>query len=469
MYIRKADRKLFRELDEHLTLPKGFYKFVDKVAKKHNLAIKKGSGRYFCTCCHNFFENKNVRINDGVRCPHCKMKFQVKSGNLRNFTFSDCVGILDKYKEHFVIRYFEVYSVYNGLKFNYDLCEYGRKIFNDYFKEEHEIINNHIFSGIGTCCIRHDGYLYDNNWHYFYSYWKGIGDALTFYPGNIKRVLKGTRYQYSHIWILTKHVEYLDLRSILHLYDESIEFLIKLKLYNLVGYQIRGKNFKERFGVDKEFLPFMQRHNITMDELEILKYYQKKKIKMIRYFSGMNINEIIRYHIDLDLLLKKTDYMKSLNSEYCDYLRFADQLRYDMKDKRILYPKRILIAHDRLYGLIEINKNQKYVKKIAKRFKELKKNVYKNNEFIIFPASSIESLIDESRMQDNCVKTYAERYANSQCDIYFMRLLDMPNHSLVTVEVKNNKVVQQRTKNNCDTTDEQKRFLKKWEKKVLNA
>lgn len=39
--------------------------------------------------------------------------------------------------------------------------------------------------------------------------------------------------------------------------------------------------------------------------------------------------------------------------------------------------------------------------------------------------------------------------------------------SLVTVEVRNNEVVQQRTKNNNDTTKEQKKFLKKWEKNIL--
>ena len=39
--------------------------------------------------------------------------------------------------------------------------------------------------------------------------------------------------------------------------------------------------------------------------------------------------------------------------------------------------------------------------------------------------------------------------------------------SLVTVEVRGNKVVQQRIKNNMDTTPEQKRFLKKWEKEIL--
>ena len=76
-------------------------------------------------------------------------------------------------------------------------------------------------------------------------------------------------------------------------------------------------------------------------------------------------------------------------------------------------------------------------------------------------------MINESAQQNNCVKTYADRVAKGRCDIYFMRLVNEREKSLVTVEVRGNKVVQQRIKNNMDTTPEQKRFLKKWEKEIL--
>lgn len=470
MYIRKADRKLFRDLDEYLVLPKGFYRSIDKVAKKHNLIVKKGTRKYYCTHCGSEFEEKNVRIGERLKCPKCKIKYDVRSSNLKKCEFSDCIGVLDKYKDYFIIRYFEILSTYDGIKFKADVCEYGRKIFDEYFEELHEIINNHIFSGIGCVTIRHDGYIFDNNWHYFNSYWKGLGDNLIFYPGNIKKVLKNTRYQYSQLWTLAKHKEYFDLRSLLHLYDDSTEFLIKLKLYNLVGNHIRGRNFEERFEISKEFLPFMQKNNIDSEELDILKFYKKKNIKTIRYFKNTMISEeMIKYKVDLDELLKRTNYCTDYHFEYCDYLRFAEELKLDMKDKKILYPKNIVEEHNKLLAQIEIKKNQKINKDILKRFKELKKYVFKNKKYIIYPAKSIEELIDESSQQNNCVKTYAERYANKECDIYFMRLLTDQTHSLVTVEIRNNKIIQQRIKGNEDTTIEQKKFLKRFEKEVLNA
>lgn len=468
MYIKKSDRALFRELDNHLILPKDFNNFIEKIIKKHNLIIQKGSNIYYCTNCKSRFEMKNIKVNDTCKCPNCKMKYTVKKSILKHFDFGDSIGILDKYKDYYIIRYFEVASVYDGDGFKSDVCEYGRKIFNNYFSELHEIINDHVFTGIGCCSVRHDSYIYNDNWRYFGSYWKSLGDNLIFYPGNIKKVLNGTRYQYSQLWTLAKHKEYFNLSQLLHLYDESYEFLIKLKLYNLVGshdFSCKG-TFKKRFGVDKAFLSFMQKYDIDYDELIVLRYYQKKNIDTVRYFKNVMLDTMIKYKVDLDKLITLTDFNPDKTFEYSDYLRFADKLKFNMKDKKILYPKNIYQEHDKLLAKIETIKNSEFDDKIFKRFQELKKNVYKTKKYIIFPAVSIESMIDESRQQNNCVRDYGERYATGECDIYFMRLLETPSKSLVTVEVRDNKVIQQRIKDNEVTTNNQQQFLKVWEKKL---
>lgn len=48
-----------------------------------------------------------------------------------------------------------------------------------------------------------------------------------------------------------------------------------------------------------------------------------------------------------------------------------------------------------------------------------------------------------------------------------MRNIKKQDKSLVTVEVKNNRVVQSRIKNNKDPNKKQFKFLEKWEQKVL--
>ena len=79
----------------------------------------------------------------------------------------------------------------------------------------------------------------------------------------------------------------------------------------------------------------------------------------------------------------------------------------------------------------------------------------------------MEALQDESKQQKNCVRTYAEDYANGESDIYFMRKVDNPEKSLVTVEVERNRVVQSRIKHNKKPNKMQIKFLNKWEKEVL--
>ena len=89
----------------------------------------------------------------------------------------------------------------------------------------------------------------------------------------------------------------------------------------------------------------------------------------------------------------------------------------------------------------------------------LSKKIFKDKSFIIIPAPTIESLEDESKQQHNCVRTYAEDYALGRCDMYLMRNRISPDESLVTVEVKNNKVVQSRIKYNLNPNEKQKKFL----------
>ena len=259
-------------------------------------------------------------------------------------------------------------------------------------------------------------------------------------------------------------------------YNPSIELLTKLKLYNLALCPksfLNKKTFEERFmGLSKDYLPFIQENNLNYDQLIILSYLKIKDMKYITAYEGLlsgQLDELIRLNINLITLVNKTDFKSELFHEYKDYLSMAKRLKLNLKDKSILYPKHIKSAHDKALKEYQQQKDKLLNKAIKKKFKQLQCNEFCNNKYIIFPASDFEALVDESSQQNNCVRTYAERIADGECEIYFMRLLSNNKKSLVTVEVKNNKVVQQRRKNNEDTKPEQKRFLRLWEEKILNG
>lgn len=467
MYIKKNDKELIYQIDCYLKTPKGFNKFLDKISTKHRLIIK-GKNNYSCGNCGYTFKS-NKKINEECKCPCCKNKYVVKSNKLQHYEFKDWISILDKYSDYWIVRNFELLTIYSNGKYTSNYCEYARQLYDKYFNLYFEITNDNLLNYLGGLSIRHLR-IYDSNWKMFSSYYRRLGSDFINFPGNIKRLLNDSKFKYSQLWTLAKNKEYIDLIYLMKNYNDSVELLTKMKLYNLAlcprSFNKKG-NFKERFGVDKKFLKFMQKNDITDSELEFLKYYQKENIKVIKALSNTNIREIKKYNVDLDKLLKLTDFGTLIADEYNDYLDMANKLHYDMKDKRILYPKEILKEHDKLVKTIETNKNKKVNKTIEKRYKELLKNTFNDNKFIVFAAENVSKLIEESSQMNNCVKTYAEKIAKGECDIYFMRNKDNIENSLVTIEVRNNRVVQKRTKNNMETTDEQNRFISKWERKVL--
>ena len=153
--------------------------------------------------------------------------------------------------------------------------------------------------------------------------------------------------------------------------------------------------------------------------------------------------------------------------EYLDYLKACVRLEYDMKNSRVLYPKNLKEAHDKAINLLKLVLNESNDKLIKERAKLLDKFTYNDKKYVVFAANSVESLLDESKQQNNCVKTYIDDYALAETDIYFMREIEHKEKSLVTIEVKNNRVVQCRIKDNYLPNNEQMNFINKWAKNKM--
>ena len=284
---------------------------------------------------------------------------------------------------------------------------------------------------------------------------------------------------------MAKHSTYIDLLKLIKNKDDyainRIERLTKMKLYNLAlkanNFSCSG-TFETIFGVSKDYYQFMKKYNITYRQLKILQLLKEKNINKIRYLEtfihyGDNIYDLeeISKYISLNRFIKysKMHHRNIQTYLYKDYLRFAKLLGFDLKNNRYAFPKNLKEQHDKLLEQYEIQGDKIMQEAIIKRGKELSVNKYKNDKFIILPALTLESLKDESKQQNNCVRSYAEKYAVCDCDIYFMRDIKEPNKSLVTIEVKNNKVVQSRIKNDDDPNKKQLEFINKWEREVLKG
>ena len=154
---------------------------------------------------------------------------------------------------------------------------------------------------------------------------------------------------------------------------------------------------------------------------------------------------------------------------YRDYLDFAERLHLNMKDKLVLYPKDIVKSHDELMHQVETIENQEIIEKIKNRYEELKGLSYQDDKFIIYPVPTMSDLIKESEVQNICIRSYNERYANGETNLFFMRNIKNITKPLVAIEVRDKRIIQSRGKGNDDPTRLQKAFIAKWENEVLKG
>ena len=468
MYIRKSHQRLLDLCDNKTSFTKTFERFIAEKEKPHNLIIKSKGNHLWCTFCHHNFVAQ-AKVNGEIKCPNCKQKLLVKSNRLTYYEFKDNVQFLDKVENTLILRTFEICSCYSKNKVTHHLTEFMRTIIDD--NKSTDYLSNHLNSFLGYLHIKYS--IEFTHWRKSSSSYNCLGITAMICPYNIKSVLKGTKLEYSGLEKLISRLDYiyfLDYYYIAHI--PSFEILIKMKLYQLsldANKFYKGTSFQNVFGVSKTFYQFMKRYDLNYKQLEVLRLIQKEDITLI--------NNLVNIH-DLDKLSEFGDLEEAYNKvlcktncseyEYLDYLRMAKTLQYPMNNKRVLYPKNLKKAHDKVTKIYKVVQNEMIDKQIQERLKELNKMTYKNSKYVIYAAPSVASLLDESKQMNNCIKSYCEDYGLGYKDLYFMRKLDNPSKSLVSVEVRNNQIVKARIYDNDPPNKEQWKFLNKWQSKVLS-
>ena len=86
----------------------------------------------------------------------------------------------------------------------------------------------------------------------------------------------------------------------------------------------------------------------------------------------------------------------------------------------------------------------------------------KVGKYMIIAPRTPKDMIDEGQMQSNCVASYIDRVANGHTMIFFMRLRKDPERSLVTIEVRDGRLVQVKARFNKAPTTEQHEAVETW-------
>ena len=148
-----------------------------------------------------------------------------------------------------------------------------------------------------------------------------------------------------------------------------------------------------------------------------------------------------------------------LMRELYDYARMMKTISYKF-DK---YPRNFLTTHKiacRNYNRLKKEFPEEIFRKRITPEYECSFGDYQ----FIYPKSTQE-IKDEAVQQNNCVASYIDDVIDDKCHIMFLRKKDKPNDSLVTIEIRNNKIVQAKRKFNYPVTDEDQKAIDAWDKK----
>lgn len=183
-------------------------------------------------------------------------------------------------------------------------------------------------------------------------------------------------------------------------------------------------------------------------------------IKLINEY-GYNAKALLMY-IDHLKTFEAMDTMDYLLRELEDYANMMRQI----SPKFDKYPKHFLTTHriaNRNYNRLKHEFDEKNFKA---RINLEMEHTFGDYTFI-YP-KCVQDIKDESVQMSNCVSSYVQKVIDGQCHILFLRRKDSPDKSLVTIEVRNNKIVQALQRYNHPLTNEQQETVNKWNKWYAN-
>lgn len=143
-------------------------------------------------------------------------------------------------------------------------------------------------------------------------------------------------------------------------------------------------------------------------------------------------------------------YIPPLHTEqtYRDYLKDCVELGLDLNDKQVLFPRDLDAAHQRTIAQVKYKADEAKRKTFEKATKKYEKLAWEQDGLLIRPARSPHELTAEGEALHHCVGGYANRMAEGQTVILFIRRIEEPDKPYYTLEYRAGAVIQCRTDHN---------------------
>lgn len=246
---------------------------------------------------------------------------------------------------------------------------------------------------------------------------------------------------------------------------------LKLEEAMIYAYKSYPDIFTYIFSVEYEFISIKDKLRLLTGGYYIQCIIKKEDLNCennrMKYRNLPSLMKLVwKYGQNLKSLMNYLNYLSGYEGvepydgivELYDYAVIAKKIsnKYEKYPKNFLTTHRITIRnYNRLQELFD-----------EEQFKEradysLEKKI--DDIVFIYPRSTKE-IKDEASQQCNCVASYIKRVINGECHILFMRKELMPSNSLVTIEVRDHKVVQAKGKFNRDITEYERTIIEKYNK-----
>lgn len=524
--LQKKHEKEKAEIDLHMDkfgdIPEDYGRFVENVVfdDKNYIFYSKAKARAYCTKCGHDFEIRKdglyhkiiaiwnngdqIRHNHTVLCPYCNKYFTCKSEGMgrKNLFAVQWSVLVQKHNDEVLTRYFchtkDFQDDFSNPKIeskeSYRTVHTAEKVMDfewGIFKNTQEI---------RWCKYKEKIY------GYFIPPETAVPRSAVLYNDNLLEDVAGTCMKYSAVDIYVDKVVQdrrllkpwcIDWYFNAYRKKPYLEQLLKVGFYRLTEAVLEGEHgcpqFKsgrtvlETLRVTKQQYKMLREiANPSARDVSILHYageIQQKEFNILRYKHDNGYDSMYKKYLDMrryTTIYKLDKYInrQKIKNEidYFDYIRWLEEMGYDMRNEFNLFPKNFIKAHD--------EKSKEYVrfkdeleKENIKRFNKLLKKLREDNAdmdamnlkldgmFIRLP-KELDELKKEGEILHHCVGTYVNRVAKGETMIFFIRQEADPDQPFFTLEWKG-RVVQCRGYRNCDMTPEVKAFVNLFQEKMV--
>ena len=196
----------------------------------------------------------------------------------------------------------------------------------------------------------------------------------------------------------------------------------------------------------------------TISQYYDYNYHYESYFNILLREYGYNAKSLFKY-IDRLKTYEAINDIPYIMRELYDYAKMMKTISQKFEK----YPKNFLTTHliaCRTYNRLK----KKFSEELFKSRIEKKYECSYKNYVFIYPDCT-QDIKDEAVMQNNCVVSYIDSVIDGECHIMFLREKNNPEKSLVTLEIRDNQIVQALRRFNDPITDKDKEAIDYWNAK----